>query len=495
MKKKQAGKAKRLSIDRISALPQPILEIILSLLPTTKAAVRTSILSREWRYKWTKIPKLEFDHCDRQQHMATTRENMDMRCKNLYNIYKILIVRHSPIHELSLYTCRYCDSFNFDRIIFHLETSTFKKLALNGVSYKSRFDLPISIFLLHQLTDLYLSYIDLEHRPGFDGFGSLRRLVLANVGISTKTLLHLLSNCPSLKSFNLRIGETHFGEPCTIIELFKCLPMIEHLTIYRNAFQIDVNDDSDGEYSVVVREEYSNVWLEHLIELEIVCFGNLKPEMEFVKFILARSPKLKTVRIVSAVLDQDQELGMLKTLLQAPRASPRERESVNGATMVNGGGKSWLTGPEMMAETTNPSRVLPPTVAALLLSSPSYDDLVKLIGGRRISGYGMNPSRSGDYSERERESVNGATMVNGGGKSWLTGPEMMAETTNPSRVLPPTVAALLLSSPSYDDLVKLIGGRRISGYGMNPSRSGDYSDLSVDDVLGAVDDLLDLCSF
>nr|GFC27810.1 hypothetical protein [Tanacetum cinerariifolium] len=36
-----------------------IIEIILCFLPIQEA-VRTSILSREWRYRWIKIPKLEF---------------------------------------------------------------------------------------------------------------------------------------------------------------------------------------------------------------------------------------------------------------------------------------------------------------------------------------------------------------------------------------------------------------------------------------------------
>ncbi|KAK1428454.1 hypothetical protein QVD17_17289 [Tagetes erecta] len=45
--------------DMISNLPQSIIEIILCLLPTKEAA-RTSILSREWMYRWTTIPKLAF---------------------------------------------------------------------------------------------------------------------------------------------------------------------------------------------------------------------------------------------------------------------------------------------------------------------------------------------------------------------------------------------------------------------------------------------------
>ncbi|KAM0063007.1 putative leucine-rich repeat domain superfamily [Helianthus debilis subsp. tardiflorus] len=82
-------------------------------------------------------------------------------------------------------------------------------------------------------TDLNLSCFVLDHEPIFNGLGDLRSLSLSNVGISTKTLLHLLSNSPSLKSLTLFIGKSHLGgKDCTVIELFKCIPMIECLTTF-----------------------------------------------------------------------------------------------------------------------------------------------------------------------------------------------------------------------------------------------------------------------
>ncbi|GJR47246.1 GEM-associated protein 2 [Tanacetum coccineum] len=44
-------------MDRISNLPLSIIETILCLLPYHDV-VRTSTLSKEWRYHWTKIPKI-----------------------------------------------------------------------------------------------------------------------------------------------------------------------------------------------------------------------------------------------------------------------------------------------------------------------------------------------------------------------------------------------------------------------------------------------------
>lgn len=46
--------------DRLSSLPEEIITQILSLIPT-EAAVRTSILSKQWRYNWTFVTNLYFD--------------------------------------------------------------------------------------------------------------------------------------------------------------------------------------------------------------------------------------------------------------------------------------------------------------------------------------------------------------------------------------------------------------------------------------------------
>ncbi|PWA44649.1 F-box domain, FBD domain, Leucine-rich repeat domain, L domain-like protein [Artemisia annua] len=43
-------------VDFISNMPDPILQLILQGLPTTEEVVRTSILSKRWRYLWTSIP-------------------------------------------------------------------------------------------------------------------------------------------------------------------------------------------------------------------------------------------------------------------------------------------------------------------------------------------------------------------------------------------------------------------------------------------------------
>ncbi|XP_035834293.1 uncharacterized protein LOC110886412 [Helianthus annuus] len=265
---------------------------------------------------------------------------MDERCKLFNAIHQVLLMRQGPIHEFTFDPYISCNCFELDQIILHLSRNhTVKKLRL-ALDSEYSYKLPLCAFSMHQLTDLDLSHVDIDHQPIFSGFGSLRSLCLYSVKISKKALLHLLSNCPSLKRFSLLGFIGH--KDCTIIELFDCLHVIEDLTIYGyNARQLvldsvpeelststsntfaeleyyDVNEVYSG-----ILEKYSDVWLEHIKELVVDYFNNSKPSMEFVKFILARSPKLKKV-LIGSVVEKDEEAEMLKFLLQAPRASTVE---------------------------------------------------------------------------------------------------------------------------------------------------------------------------
>ncbi|KAJ0812520.1 putative F-box-like domain superfamily protein [Helianthus annuus] len=406
MKAKRLSKAQRLSkakrLDRITTLPQTIIETIISLLPFEEAA-RTSILSKEWRYKWTTIPKVEFEdlyhptvklpgeEIDQNRHsrIEIARRNMAMPFKLFYAIQQVLLLRQGPILEftLSIYAHRSC--FEIDQIILHLSRNhTVKKLKFHFKDFNScMYCLPVSFFSLHHLTDLDLEFCGIYHKPIFNGFSSLTSLSLRRIGISQKSLLHLLSKCPSLKSFSLHIDEQEFAgiheERPNIMELLKCLPVIEHLTTWGYIFasfvvdhsvpqalptllihlkyfyfretgfvdydgltfiaillkcspnlekmelEVDTDEDSDKEtlkleeYSIIF-ENYSDVWLEHLNELKIQHFRNFNPELELVKFILARSPNLKKVILITWINNKNEELELLNVLSHAARASQVE---------------------------------------------------------------------------------------------------------------------------------------------------------------------------
>ncbi|KAJ0667132.1 putative F-box domain, leucine-rich repeat domain superfamily, F-box-like domain superfamily [Helianthus annuus] len=375
MKAKRLSKAPRL--DRITTLPQTILETILCLLPIEEAA-RTSILSREWRYKWTTIPKLVFY----KSTIKTSTKQItfkELRCKLFCAIHQVLLLRQAPILDFTLRISADDTYFEIDQIILHLSRNhTIMKLRLDFLGLSS-YRLPLSFFSLRHLTDLYLEYCDIGHEPTFNGFGNLTSLSLSKLSISRKSLLHLLSNCPSLKSFSLFIDDEEFygHERPNIMELFKSLPVIEHLTTWGyiapsfivdsvpqelptslihlkyfcfekmgivnrdgysfgltfllvllkcspNLERIKLETNTDEDYDVEsvnleddsdIFEEYSDVWLEHLNELKFTYFRNDKPELELLKFILARSPNLKKVILPTYISDTKEEVELLQSLL------------------------------------------------------------------------------------------------------------------------------------------------------------------------------------
>ncbi|XP_076895552.1 uncharacterized protein LOC143548208 [Bidens hawaiensis] len=128
----------------------------------------------------------------------------------------------------------------------------------------------------------------------------------------------LTTSLSNLKFF--RLEETSFyndGRGLTFLAvLIKNSPNLEEIEL-----EIDTdayNDHSNEEHHWDIWLEYlKDVLLKHLIELTIENYSNLESELKFVKFIFARSPKLKYVNIMSEV-DMSK---ILQTLLRVPTAS------------------------------------------------------------------------------------------------------------------------------------------------------------------------------
>lgn len=81
----------------------------------------------------------------------------------------------------------------------------------------------------------------------------------------------------------------------------------------------------DRQYTVLDPQEYLDLNMAHLKELEIISFHNYTPEMEFVKLVMAKSPMLQKARIeLNTSVSDHEEVKMLRDLLfmPIPRASP-----------------------------------------------------------------------------------------------------------------------------------------------------------------------------
>ncbi|KAI7752944.1 hypothetical protein M8C21_023256 [Ambrosia artemisiifolia] len=321
-------------MDLFKKLPHSIIENILCLIPI-KDAARTSILSKEWRYHWTKIPKLVLDEDmfevpdfvnpppleERVHNILSQKEGKSYWCKIFYAFYQILLKHEGPIHEFTLRFCEDEDCVEIELILCYLSRNySVKKLTLD-LSWG--YVLHLSVFSFYQLIDLRL--IDCKLGDGtitFNAFDSLTNLCLKNVDISKKMLLHLLSNCPLLKSLTLVEYSPHDYNPegYTVTNLFECFPTVEKLSI---CFSIIVDRILQSQKCSSILEDCSDILLEHLNELEILDLTdeNKMAGLDFVKFILAKSPMLKKVRItLPRDIHKDDELQVV--LLSLQRASP-----------------------------------------------------------------------------------------------------------------------------------------------------------------------------
>lgn len=312
-------KAQRLCLDKINTLPPSIIESILCRVPIEEA-VRTSILSKEWRYKWTKIPELMFveDELNENQlsvleqtfEKPSERKEMSTRCKFFYAIYQVLLLHEGPILQFSLYMKADETCVEIDHIILHLSRNCSVKKLFLSFSYSSKCKLPSAIFSLHQITNLHLHMCHLDHQPTFSGFGNLTSLFMRCVETSKKTLLHLLSNSPLLKDVALLLDEESIicNDKSTITELFECLPLIEDLCMLY------------GVIECFAQEGVPLVLQTPLIHLRDFFLGNVciidTHWLPFVCFVIRSSPNLEILKL-AIFHDQDLEKSEIESEIKS----------------------------------------------------------------------------------------------------------------------------------------------------------------------------------
>ncbi|XP_058193481.1 F-box/FBD/LRR-repeat protein At1g13570-like [Rhododendron vialii] len=178
--------------DIISNLPRNLLEEILVCL-TIQDAVRTSVLSRKWRYIWTTLPKLVFD--DNFCRGSVMRARSD---KLMMTIYKVLLLHHGPILKftLSLSNLESCPEIN--QLTLFVSNKGIREFTLyvwKGELYR----LPCTLFSCLQLEHLNLSWCVFKPPPSFKGFTMLLSLELYEVVIAGDVLSSLVSGCPLLE--------------------------------------------------------------------------------------------------------------------------------------------------------------------------------------------------------------------------------------------------------------------------------------------------------
>lgn len=190
------------TVDRISCLPWHVLNIILGKLSIVDA-VRTSILSKDWQYKWLSLSKLNID----SRVIGRELNNEDLRWDIVSNIINRFFLNHSSaIKEVSLKTfCseHYSDLYQWIR---YLSEQDVEIMSVEEFS-NERFVIPSFFFTFKKLQFLFLKSCAIQIPSHFQRFKLLRTLFLVDISITDDDLHHLLVGSPLLvKLVLLRIS-------------------------------------------------------------------------------------------------------------------------------------------------------------------------------------------------------------------------------------------------------------------------------------------------
>ncbi|XP_010684380.2 F-box/FBD/LRR-repeat protein At1g13570 isoform X1 [Beta vulgaris subsp. vulgaris] len=403
-------------LDRLSNLPGHIIDRILSYL-SIRDAVRTSIISSNWRYKWATLPNLIFD----KDCCPSSSEDQVVSRSKLVNIIDHVFVLHfGIIHKFKLSHKDLQAVTDIDRWILRISRSSVEEFILE-IWKGQRYKIPSSLYSCKHLIHLELFNCLLSLPPAFKGFQNLKSLDLQHITMTEDAFENLIAWCPLLErltlmnfdSFsNLKIHAPNLQffdiggdfedvtfedtnllsiisiglyvnvgsefsarqtSSSNMLKFFAYLPLIKRLEVQSYflkylalgnvpselpvaclelnylSMRINFNDIKENkaafcllksspnlsELEMLARpeEEFiaksgSSFWEENnhidcmfhqLRVVKIIDICGIKPELDFVKFLLANSSALEKLTVKPATLSGGLEL--LKELLRYRRAS------------------------------------------------------------------------------------------------------------------------------------------------------------------------------
>ncbi|KAL0366301.1 UNVERIFIED_CONTAM: Retrovirus-related Pol polyprotein from transposon [Sesamum radiatum] len=338
-------------VDRISILPSDIIDNILKRL-SVRDAVRTSILSRPWRYKWVTIPHLVFEFSFPAKKPYSPKYNIESI------IQKILGLHQGPIVKFSVETYDFRVSYKaVDHWLYCLSSHPIEELIINCLDPPCH---PIShyLFVFDRLRHLHLENFDVRLPSTFNGFGRLVILHLYDVCFAPGDFKIFLSKCTMLESlivmdtaYEITSGDLgdidlpnlkSFGfSSCFLIPIicFKNAPLLAEITVSFSSYDF-MSDDSDPALSVISGlDEYKNYLIKFIDGLSSLttlvlggCFlqfsasddlSGMETSSEFLvkmrtehEFTLSRLEYVK----IDSLMGWEHEMEFVKLLLSAATA-------------------------------------------------------------------------------------------------------------------------------------------------------------------------------
>ncbi|KAF8113989.1 hypothetical protein N665_0043s0060 [Sinapis alba] len=178
--------------DRISDLPDALLLLILSLIPTGDV-VRTCVLSKRWTYLWEYVPKLNYSYKN------------DKKLSHQF-VHRFLISRKPCLLEsMRLIVGSDCEAMNIPTWIKYAVEHGLRELELDPYSEKENIRLPRNFYACKTLEVLTLKYsvhVDVPNSPVC--FKSLKILNLQLVHFKNEdSVRRLFSSCPNLEKLDI----------------------------------------------------------------------------------------------------------------------------------------------------------------------------------------------------------------------------------------------------------------------------------------------------
>ncbi|KAJ4718031.1 F-box domain containing protein [Melia azedarach] len=205
-------------VDRISALPESILQHIMSFLPF-RDVVRTSVLSKTWEKAWHTFPDIEFDEKLFGQDLRNLlllgfneldrgHKRFDQMKRKLLNYWeKVLQSRRwemTSLRKFTLKTERLSDLEFVHQCIRYAVENNVKVLKLEISLEKDVFyNLPQMVLCLKSITVLKLRGFKLESPGSNVKLSSLRELYLSDVNADVHVVENLVGGCPLIEFLSI----------------------------------------------------------------------------------------------------------------------------------------------------------------------------------------------------------------------------------------------------------------------------------------------------
>ena len=187
--------------DVISSMPDDVITNILIRLPL-EDAMRTGILSTNWKHKWTTLTQLVFDEEFYEYLKVKGKE------KDYGRIISMFLDRHKgTMAKFYLYIEEGCNSMlevqDIDNWLLVLSGKEIMEFTLINMD-ETRIKLTTHLFSCRKLKQLELYNCHICPIDGFGGFPNLLSLDLSEIEFGSYTCGEFLAHCPLLEIVELR---------------------------------------------------------------------------------------------------------------------------------------------------------------------------------------------------------------------------------------------------------------------------------------------------